>query len=138
MRRLNLLALAVTVTMVTLASACGSDEGDPAIWVVDPASPTTETSRSFTALVMRADCAGGRTGEVFEPLIDADDDEIVITFTVAPISGDQSCPSNDVVPVVVDLDEPIGDRQLVDGACRSGQAPAELCAPNTRIWLPHL
>ena len=122
--------------MVLLASACGSGDGDPAVWAVDPTSPTTESSQTFTALVMRIGCAGGRTSEVFDPNIDADDDEIIITFTVAPISGDQECPSNDAVPFVVELDEPIGDRRLVDGACRSGEAPARLCDPNDPIWVP--
>jgi hypothetical protein len=130
------LAVTVTVAMILLASACGPGQGDPAVWAVDPANPTTASSTSFTALVMRIGCAGGRTGEVFEPTINADEDEVIITFTVAPISGDQTCPGNDAVPVVVDLGEPIGDRRLVDGACRSGQAPAGRCDPNDPTWLP--
>ncbi|MEM9203138.1 MAG: hypothetical protein AAGC53_15885 [Actinomycetota bacterium] len=127
MRRLRLLASSA----VLAAASCGSGSGDPAVWAVDPADPPTESSESFTALVMRVGCAGGRTGEVLEPTVDIGDDEIIIVFTVAAISGDQECPGNDVARVVVEVGEPIGDRPLVDGTCRAGVAPAGLCGPDT-------
>jgi hypothetical protein len=43
---------------------------------------------------------------------------VVITFTVASLGpGAYDCPDNDAVRSVVTLDEPLGDRDLVDGAC---------------------
>ena len=84
--------ITVAVAMALLASACGSGQREPTVWATGP-------------------------GEVFEPTINSDDDEIIITFAVAPSSGPQICRSNGAVPVVVDLDEPIGDRRVDDGAC---------------------
>jgi len=44
---------------------------------------------------------------------------IIITMNVEPLDPDMmyTCQTNDIVPVSVDLAEPIGERTLVDGAC---------------------
>ena len=129
------LVVAVVVASGMLAAACASSDGDPAVWALDPTDLPAESSESFTVLVMRVGCAGGRTGEVLQPTIEASDDEIVITFTVAPVSGAQDCPGNDIVPIVVDVGEPIDGRRIVDGSCRTGAAPAGLC-DEAANWLP--
>jgi hypothetical protein len=106
-------------TTPTTAAVAGSD---PAVWVLKPGQGLTSASQSFTALVTRLDCNGGVTGEVLEPTVEIGDTEIVVAFTVeAALGGD--CPSNDQVPFVVDIGQPIGDRRLIDGACReAGEA----------------
>jgi hypothetical protein len=77
---------------------------------------------SFTAFVTRLDCNGGVTGEVLEPTVEVDNAEIVVTFTVKAAPGGD-CPTNDQVPFVVDVGQPIGARRLLDGACRpTGEA----------------
>ena len=83
-----------------------------------PAESLSTASDSFTAVVNRLGCSGGVTGEVYEPGIVIGDSEIVVTFSVEPLDpGDYACPSNDEVPYVVNIGEPIGERRLVDGAC---------------------
>ena len=51
---------------------------------------------------------------------------------------EQECPGNDEVPYEVRLDEPIGQRQLLDGSCRSGgeAASTSFCAAGAARWVP--
>lgn len=78
---------------------------------------------SFTARVTRLGCSGGNTGEVLEPTLTVGEDENVVTFTVEPLPpGIYPCPGNPVVAHPIDVGEPIGGRDLVDGACLTGQA----------------
>lgn len=85
-----------------------------------------QESDSFTALVNRLECSSGRTGEVYPPTVVVRAKQVVVTFLVEPLSGrgDQTCQGNDEVPYTVELDEPLGDRELVDGACDAGTAEA--------------
>jgi hypothetical protein len=94
------------------------EPGDDATWTIDPARPPTADSSTFTALVMRAGCNGGQTGQVLRPGIEVGDTEVIVTFTVERMEGVATCQGNDTVPYEVDLGEPLGDRQLVDGICR--------------------
>lgn len=139
--------LLILVVAIVALGACGSDDGvgnggdpitvpagDTAVWDVDADDPPTSASASFTALVTRLGCSGGETGEVREPVVSIDADGIVVTFTVAPLSGGD-CPGNDPVPQVVELDEPIGDRELVDGACLSAEAEStSFCSGGSVRW----
>ncbi len=114
-----------------------AEPGDAAVWTTAPDAPPAPTASTFTALVSRLGCHGGVTGEVLRPGVVAGADEVVVTFTVeAAGTGDQDCPSNDVVPYVVDVGVAIGDRALVDGSCRPG-GPAEtttFCDPDGVRW----
>lgn len=147
--------LFVLATVVLIITACGSDDtgvsgaatdpspsepmpdrGATAVWNIDNAEPPTTTAGSFVALVTRLECSGGETGEVLEPVITTDDEQIVVTFTVEPLPpGDYTCPGNNEVPHVVLLDRPIGARDLVDGACVSGEAVSTIfCADGPVRW----
>lgn len=109
-------------------------EGDTAVWDLDPASLPTESSTAVTALVTRLGCNGGRTGKVLEPVVSADGEQVVVTFSVEPVPGGD-CPGNDSVPYVVELGGPLGDRELVDGACLSGDAASTShCSDGAVRW----
>lgn len=112
--------------------------GATAVWRVDDEDPPTTSSTSFSALVTRIGCNGGRTGEVYAPKLRVDDDEIVVTFSVeAPPDGASTCPSNDEVPYRVEIGEPIGQRTLVDGACLDGAAAStSFCSEGGTRWRP--
>lgn len=86
-------------------------------WRVDPASPPTPESTSFPIEVMEHECASGQPpdGRIAEPIVDYGEDVITITIPVREVEGVATCPSNPWTPFVLELDEPIGDRQLVDG-----------------------
>ena len=65
----------------------------------------------------RVGCSSGITGEVYPPDIVIGDTDFVVTFSVGPRDLDvRSCLSNEEVPFVVNLGEPIGERRLVDDA----------------------
>lgn len=134
--------------LVLLAVAgCGSGEspGDPsarsaagesAVWDVSPDAPPDPSASSFTALVMRVACASGRTGDVLPPSVAEHDDRVVVTFSVAPLpAGDHTCQGNDAVPRTVELDRPLGERVLVDGACLRGEAVStSFCGEGEQRW----
>lgn len=109
--------------VLLLSAACsGEERGDPATWELrDPGAVSAE-SRSLDIGVQRLGCSSGVTGEVLEPRVSYKRDRIVIQVDVAPFRGAANCPGNDSVPVTVVLSEPVGERDLVDGACLSGDA----------------
>ena len=116
----------------------GPDDGATALWEIDTRDPPTSHSTSFAAFVTRLGCASGETGEVHDPVVSTDRSRVVVKFSVAPLSGNlHQCQSNNKVRHIVDLDEPIGGRELVDGACLSGDAvPPPLCSEGGVRWSP--
>lgn len=130
--------------VAVVVAACGSDpapgdaEGTTAVWSVDSEDPATTATESFTALVTRLGCSGVVTGEVLEPILSADDEQLVVTFSVEPLpAGDYTCPGNESVPFLVGLEEPVGQRELVDGACLSGDAVSTShCSDGAVRWSP--
>ncbi len=115
--------LAIAVLAIGLAACQGASNGDIAIWNIESAESITPEATSFTALVERLGCANGETGRVLDPVINAGEDEIVITFSVEALpAGDYNCPGNDRVSYLIELEEPVGQRRIVDGACRHGDA----------------
>jgi hypothetical protein len=91
---------------------------------ISPWAPVGEPDPTATAIpieVYAQGCASGEpaTGRVAEPEIAYDDDAVVVTMRIIPPMGDQSCPSHPPTPFTLELDEPLGDRLLLDG----GQDP---------------
>lgn len=69
-------------------------------------------------LVMEQACNSGQDarGRIVEPaLIDAADN-ITVVFAVRPRGGVHDCQSNPETPFLLTLDEPLGDRRLLDGS----------------------
>lgn len=117
--------LGATAAIVLALAGCGILPGatSPAVWELAPEQVVDAETTTLSVLVTRVACNSGVTGTVNEPTVDRTDGELVITFTVSP--GDPpaaDCPSNDLVEYVIELDEPVGDRVLVDGACRTTDA----------------
>ena len=123
-----------------LLAACGSatdagsgSSGDPATWELR--QDVTETNESLDIGVTRLGCASGVTGEVLEPRVTYEAERIVVEVDVALIGdGAHNCQGNDVVPVTVPLDEPVGQRQIVDGACLDGEAATTLFCESEVRW----
>jgi hypothetical protein len=107
--------------------------GDRATWALEPSETLATTMTSFTALVTRVGCNGGETGLVYEPGIAFTPDEVVVTFTVEPGPLAATCPSNLPVPYDVELGQELGNRRLVDGACRPGDKGAEPIGECTEV-----
>ena len=94
--------------------------GEAAVWNIDLERPPSAHDQSFAALVERLGCNNGETGQVLGPKVVEEPHQVVITFEVAPQSGEASCPGNRPVEHEVVLTAAVGDRALVDGACLSG------------------
>jgi hypothetical protein len=122
-----------TATTSTLTSTTEQPSGSPAVWVPDPARPVDSGNTTIAALVTRLGCNGGITGTVYPPAVEITATEAIVTFTVEPNPGAHTCPSNDQVPFEVDLGQPLGDRALVDGSCRTPDGAAlrtSFCDPD--------
>jgi hypothetical protein len=88
-----------------------------AAWQLDPAAGAlTRSSTEIAVLVNEIDCASGEApGErLHDPIVFELEDRVVLAFVVDPLEGDQECPGNPSVPVVVELAEPLGDRPILD------------------------
>jgi hypothetical protein len=95
-----------------------SEAGDPGTWELLNAADITPESTVLRLGVTRMACASGETGAVLEPEVQVEAKRIVIRTPVEEQEpGAYRCPSNNVVPVTVELEAPIGERDLVDAAC---------------------
>ncbi|HEV8516144.1 MAG TPA: hypothetical protein VGQ47_00735 [Candidatus Limnocylindrales bacterium] len=86
-------------------------------WTFDPEEgiPGPE-ARSFTALVWERSCASGRPpdGRVQPPLVSYEAEQILVAFTVRPLTGGQDCQGSPPSSATIELREPVGDRILLD------------------------
>ncbi|GAA1724862.1 hypothetical protein [Brachybacterium phenoliresistens] len=110
-------ALAV-VGLVWLAACSAAEEGDQATWSLAPGQEVTAETTVLKLEATRTSCANGRTGELLEPVITVSESRVIVRIDAVPLKpGGYDCPGNDRVPVTVRLEEPVGDRELVDGGC---------------------
>lgn len=90
----------------------------PAHWELAPGEALTTTSQVFRVLVTELECASGASpeGRVVPAAMLRYDDSLVVVFGVKPLSGAQTCQPGPPAEVTVDLGEPLGERELMDGA----------------------
>jgi hypothetical protein len=87
-------------------------------WAFDLTKPRPgPATQVFDALVTEVSCNSGEPadGRIVGPTIVRDTDRVLVIFATRPRPGVQTCPSNPSTRVVVDLGEPLGDRELLDG-----------------------
>jgi hypothetical protein len=98
------------------------DSQSVADWWIDPAAqPIGPDDRVIPALVLEHACASGQTaeGRILPPSFEYRAEEVVVTITVRSLEGGRTCQGHPPTPYTLELDEPLGDRSLVDG----GQFP---------------
>ena len=97
----------------------------PARWALAPGEEISAETTEFVALVTEIGCASGQSsaGRLVGPDIEVTDDAVIVEFRVRPLGGFQNCPSNPATPVAVQLDQPLGDRQLLDGGSDPPREP---------------
>lgn len=92
--------------------------GEEARWGLDPTVRLADDATTIPILVNEVGCASGMdaSGRISDH-VTYTETEVVITVRVAPPPGDaQDCPSNPNTPFNVELSEPLGGRELVNGA----------------------
>jgi hypothetical protein len=101
-------------------------------------SSITSDSTVLQLGVTRLGCASGVTGAVLDPVVQVKRERIVIRTDVEALSpGGYTCQGNNSVPVTVELDEPVGKRELVDAACLEGRAVnTAACMDKGVRWRP--
>ncbi len=82
---------------------------------------------SLQASVSEVECTGARDPGPFlhEPTVVEGPDAVTVYWTSTPIEGGADCPGNPILMRVIELDAPIGDRQVLDGS-RYPPQPVEL------------
>lgn len=105
-------------------------EGHPATtvatWRVD--GPVDARATELPLLVRERACASGQSaeGRIDDPDVDYRRDSVVITVEVRQRSSSEDCPGNPETPYLLRLEEPVGDRRLLDGGRRPPAPPAAL------------
>jgi hypothetical protein len=68
-------------------------------------------------MVNELDCTSGRDPRPFlgEPELVEDDERVLVTMSSERMEGGADCQGNPSVPITLRLDQPIGDRELLDG-----------------------
>ena len=97
----------------TLVMPGGAPAAD---WELDLKVAPDRTSTSITVLVSELGCASGKApdGRIVGPWVVVEARVIRVAFGVTPLPGAQDCQESPPARVVVDLGEPLGDRQLSD------------------------
>lgn len=126
------------LAMLVFVAACGSG-GGPASWVVAEPALVDDGTHTFDIAVRSAECASGAREEIAQVEVQETSRQVVITATMEPLDVDANvtCPENEPTTVRVELAEPLGDRDLVDGGCERFAELADLsvCVNPVR-WSP--
>ena len=130
----------VVISALMLAGCSTGGPGEAATWTTLNGEALTPTSTHVELGVTRLGCASGRTGTVLDPVVRFEAARVIITASVAPLPQGvgYNCQGNDSVSVSVDLDEPVGQRSLVDGTCLGGEAAnTAVCVDDAGVrWKP--
>lgn len=109
--------------MLTSSSACALalDPAPltPADVNLDPSALPTQDSTELALLVTERACNGGidATGRVELISLEETEDAVIVHVAVQPSNEDMAtCQSNPATPFTVDLESPLGDREIRDGA----------------------
>lgn len=115
-------ATALLLAGLLALGGCNLVEGtlrgpQPATWGLAGGQEIDAGTTLFVAMVTERECASGQSseGRVVGPEINYTDDSVVISFEVRPLGGGQDCQGNPSTRVEVRLDEPLGERLLLDG-----------------------
>lgn len=101
-------------------------DAQPAPWELAPGMELSTSSTSIDVLVHEVGCAGGESanGRIAEPEVRYESGQVVVMMRVIPVPGAAPCPGNPDTPVTLELDEPLGDRDLLDGFHDPPAAPS--------------
>lgn len=83
--------------------------------LAEPASPDAQ---QIALEVYERACAGGRPADGRVEIVEQElsDEQLRLVVGVQHQDGDHTCPSNPPTPLTIQLDEPLGDRTVVDAS----------------------
>jgi hypothetical protein len=111
---LGIIAAGALIVVVLRIRDDGLGEPQPAYWQLDPSVELEPDSRDVSVLVQERACSSGRSPEGrLDEIVEYEADVIRIDIAVRPYGGDQDCQGIPPTPVVVQLDEAVGDRRIV-------------------------
>jgi len=120
----------VLVGFALLLSGCSTSSGGSiADWEAGPDQQLSADSQTIDLLVYERECASGQTAEdrIQPPEVAYRDEAVVVTIRVRPKSGGATCQGNPPTPYTLELEEPLGHRDLLkgtgDGAVTPGTSP---------------
>lgn len=87
-------------------------------WRLDRGSPPDASTTSLAILVTERECVSGQAlgDRLRGPQVVMTEDAVRLAFAAEPPPGDAfDCPSNPETPVTVELSEPLGEREVIEG-----------------------
>ena len=95
-------------------------------WRLDPTYELTVEDTDLRLLVSEQSIAGGKRahGRIQAPDVHRTDEILLLRLFVTPDIGFKTRGANPETPVIVRLSEPVGDRELLDGAVIWSPSPA--------------
>lgn len=98
------------------AYVAAGTEPDVVRWTLDQNPPSLDVAE-LQLLGHERRCAGGQSaeGRISYELVETSE-EVKVVVKIVPRSGLQTCQGVPPTPIVVPLDQPLGERRLVDGA----------------------
>ncbi len=80
--------------------------------------PGETTDSTLEVLVSEVECTSARDPEPFlaEPVVLEAAESVTVFWTSEAMTGDATCPGNPWVPRTIQLEDPLGDRELLDGS----------------------
>lgn len=111
----------IVAVLLTLAftGPCMSPLREPVVaeWEPAPGQELTPDTQEVEILVREIGCADGDSaeGRIEEPEVEYTSDAVIVTIRVRAKGGDVTCPGNPLTPYVLELEEPMGERELLDG-----------------------
>ncbi len=101
------------------------EDAVPASWAPSAGAHLSAGSTAIALDVIERACASATPadGRIVVRGLSYRQDAVVVTLGVIPLPGANDCPGNPVTPFTLELDEPLGDRQLLDGAGGGASPP---------------
>lgn len=114
-----------TCAITSTAPGAGS-----ATVTLDPDAPPSPGSTTVALLVTEMECNSGEDadGRVELATLRETDTAVDVVLTIEPRDGPHDCQSNPPTPFTIELDEPLGDRRLLDA---STLPPRPVALPTT-------
>ncbi|UUX60540.1 hypothetical protein [Glutamicibacter halophytocola] len=140
-RRIDVFAAGLLLATLA-ATGCVQKTSDAvnAQWSLMDSSAVTSKSTSLDLGVMRIACGSGVTGGITGAQVDYGEENITIGMVVEPLTGaPQTCQSNETVPYTLELEEPVGQRTLIDASCAAADTPLDEtggCGQEGIRWAP--